>query len=97
MAKGGELKKKIIEKAMKDEAFRKELIEDPKAAVEKAFGVKAPDGVEITVLEETPNTVYLVLPAVRSQTISETDMEKIAAGGFDCGWNCLANCSDAGP
>ena len=93
MAKSGKLKKKIVEKAMKDEAFRKELIKNPAAAVEKAFGVGVPKGIEIVVLEETSEKVFLILPATRSQALSSEDMEKVAAGGFDCGWDCFTGCS----
>ena len=85
--------KKIVEKAMKDEAFRKELIKNPAAAVEKAFGVGVPKGIEIVVLEETSEKVFLILPATRSQALSSEDMEKVAAGGFDCGWDCFTGCS----
>lgn len=66
-----ELQNKIIQKAMSDESFKKELMANPAAAVEKAFDVKVPAGFKINVVEETATEVYLVLPSA--------DTEKSAA------------------
>ena len=52
----------LIAKAWKDESFREELLSDPKAVIEREFGTKTPENTEIRVLEETPDTIYLVLP-----------------------------------
>lgn len=53
---------KLIVKAWEDEAFKQELLNNPKAAIEKALGVSLPEGIEIYVHEQTPTTVHLVLP-----------------------------------
>ena len=52
----------LITRALKDEGFRQELVANPKAVVEKELGVKLPEELEINVLEETEDTLYMVLP-----------------------------------
>ena len=58
----GSIQDLIAEKA-KDAAFRKALLEDPKASLETALGGEIPASVKVLVLEESGETVYLVLPA----------------------------------
>lgn len=62
MPKEEELREQLITKAWSDPAFKELLITNPKAAIEAAFGIKVPDGVNLTVLEETDENLYLVLP-----------------------------------
>ncbi len=79
-----QLEQQLIEKAMKDESFRKQLIENPGAAIEAETGMKIPETVNIKVLEEDPQTVYLVLPQLPSQNgeieLSEADLQRVAGG-----------------
>ncbi|GFN32988.1 NHLP leader peptide family RiPP precursor [Paenibacillus xylaniclasticus] len=56
------LKTQIIEKAWSDPVFKKQLLEDPKAAIHAAFGVEIPENIKLTVVEETANSFYLVIP-----------------------------------
>lgn len=63
MAKRTELQQKILEKAMKDEAFKKELMANPKEALKKEFNIEVPQDIDIKVLEETQKQVYVVIPA----------------------------------
>ena len=81
-----QLEQKLIEKAMKDETFRKLLIENPGAAIEAETGMKIPETLKIKVLEEDPQTVYLVLPSIPGQQaemeLSEAELEAVAGGTF---------------
>jgi hypothetical protein len=52
----------LIAKAWEDEAFKQELLSNPKAAIEEALGVSLPEGIEVYVHEQTPTAVHLVLP-----------------------------------
>jgi hypothetical protein len=52
----------LITRALKDEGFKQELLANPKAVVENELGAKLPEELEINVLEETENTLYMVLP-----------------------------------
>src|SRR5262245_25829197 len=63
-----DLEAHLIARAWKDEAFRQELLSDPKAVVERELRRQDPDArlpehVQLQVLEESPTTRYLVLPA----------------------------------
>ena len=72
---------KLIEKALKDPAFRARLVADPKAAVEKELGRKLPDGVSVRVLEDSPQTVHLVLPAALPKgQLDDAELESVAGG-----------------
>ena len=59
-----ELESRIIEQAQRDPAFRRHLLDDPKAAVSAFLGMDLPPGMTITVLEEEPGHHILVLPPV---------------------------------
>ncbi len=52
----------IIIKAWDDEAFKQELLRNPKAAIEKELGVSIPEGIDIQIHEQTDTTIHLVLP-----------------------------------
>lgn len=70
----------LIKKAMEDGEFKKQLMVDPKAAVEKLTGQKLSEKLEIKVLEETPTTIYLSLP---TNELSDEDLDS-ASGGVFC-------------
>lgn len=53
---------RVVAKAMKDPAFKRELLKDPRGAVARAFGAVLPDHVDLQVVEERRDVRYLVLP-----------------------------------
>ena len=57
-----EMKRRLIERSLRDDAFRRRLLEDPKGAIEQELGTPVPEEVKIRAIEETPEIVYLVLP-----------------------------------
>jgi hypothetical protein len=65
----------LITRALKDESFRAELIANPKAVIEQEIGSKLPDELEITVLEETADTIYMVLPCNPYEGLSEEELK----------------------
>ena len=73
----------IIARAMKDEEFARELRADPRAVIEREVG-KLPEGIEIKLVEETPDTLYLVLPSRPSPSgeLSDAELEQVAGGDF---------------
>jgi hypothetical protein len=92
----GDFQAKLVAKAWKDEAFAQELRTNPKAAVERELarlrpGATLPENIQVQVVEETPTTLYLVVPPGprRPETgeLSDEDLER-AAGGFDI-WSIL--------
>jgi hypothetical protein len=52
----------IISIAMHDQAFREELMSNPKEALERELGISFPEEVKIEMHEDTPTTIHLVLP-----------------------------------
>lgn len=52
----------LQELARKDPEFRQALKDDPKKAIESKIGVPLPDFINVKVVEETPDTAYVVLP-----------------------------------
>jgi hypothetical protein len=76
---------RLVEKASRDEPFRQRLIANPHAAIEAELNVRVPAGVTIEVLEETPRTLYLVLPVRMSagEELTEKELESVAGGRLD--------------
>jgi hypothetical protein len=78
-----ELEAGLIERASKDEAFRRALVADPRGTIERELGVRVPEGVGLTVVEETPTARYLVLPPAPSRgggTLADAELEAVAGG-----------------
>lgn len=88
-----ELEQKLIEQAWGDETFKQELINNPKAVINRESRQQLPEELEVEVLQETTNKVYLVLPENPAQVtdeaeLSEENLERIAGGINICptGW-----------
>jgi hypothetical protein len=64
-----DLEAKIIAKAWEDEVFRQELLSNPSKAIAKTLGAKLAENLEIRVVQETPNNLYLVLPVKPNDTV----------------------------
>ena len=50
----------LVSKAWQDENFKNELMSNPKAVIQRETGKQVPGNVEVTILEETPNQIYLI-------------------------------------
>lgn len=74
----------IISKAWTDDAFRQKLLSDG-AAVLKEEGLELPEGVDLRVVENTENVLYLVLPPKpeAAAILSDDQLDDIA-GGSQC-------------
>jgi len=76
----------IAERVEADPDFRATLVADPRAALEDLTGISIPANVRISVHEESPSDIHLVIPAGGS--LSETDLELIAGGTGSWSSNC---------
>ena len=78
----GELWDKIVEQAQKNPKYYDLLMSDPRQLMEKQLGVSIPANVNIKVVEETPDTYYIVLPdfAREGAELSDSDLENVAGG-----------------
>jgi hypothetical protein len=75
------LENQVIERAQADAAFRTELLTDPRAAIESAFGVTPL--IDVRVIEERPNEVVLVLPSAGlSGEVADDELAQVAGGVY---------------
>jgi hypothetical protein len=95
-----EMERRLVERSLEDEDFRQRLLDDPKAAVEQELGRGLPEGVQVRAVEESADTIYLVLPsasALGSQggELSDHELEAVAGGEdatSDVHWpTCICN------
>jgi hypothetical protein len=87
---------KIIARAVKDPAFRKQLVANPKATLEKEFGLKVPANVTLQVHEEGDDVRHIVLPQARAkQSVELSDEQLEAAAGGMRGEDCCCTCGSS--
>jgi hypothetical protein len=93
------LQQELVEKALKNDVFRKALLANPKATLESEFGVTLPDALQIEVHQEAPNLLHIVLPT--AQNASETATESTLTG--ESSWQawghateCMLECTQCG-
>jgi hypothetical protein len=79
-----QLEQQLIEKAMKDEQFRSQLVNHPRETIGKEMGIKIPENLSIKVLEEDIDTLYLILPLVPDQEsgsdLTDADLRAVTGG-----------------
>lgn len=78
-----DIEARIIAKAWKDEAYKHELLTNPKVVIEREFGMEIPEEVSIQVTEENPTSLYLVIPIspeIEGVELSEEELEVLAGG-----------------
>lgn len=71
--------------AATDEAFRAELLSNPRSAIEKLTGKTLPDSYNIKVIESDPNySATFVLPLIQSGDLSFDALDNVAGGVSAC-------------
>ena len=98
-----QMERRLVQRSLQDEEFRQRLLENPKAAVEDELGTRLPEEVRVVAVEETADTIYLVLPFVSTDDkeageLSDQDLEAVA-GGWDAqtaGLTCTAQYTRCG-
>jgi hypothetical protein len=91
-----DVQEKIIVQAMKDDAFRQRLLNNPKMVLERELRLSLPPGVDVQVHEETTATIHLVLPPLLGEPQEVDDADLMAQEDTDYGtaWpNCCCACS----
>jgi len=63
-----------------DPGYREALLDNPKGLMEKHLGRTLPDWLNVKVVEETADTVFLVAPHVAGEELSDQDLEMVAGG-----------------
>lgn len=85
-----EFQNELIGKALKDESFRQELLADPKGVVEREMGKikegsKLPADLEVKVIAQPANALYLALPTLPDEPSDEA-LDSVAGGSSECIW-----------
>jgi len=83
-----DVREALVRTALKDEFFRGSLEANPKLAVERALGTKLPEYMEVVVLHDTDEKMFIVLPMqlpFETGDLSDAELEKIAGGFLDAG------------
>ena len=94
-----EMERRLLQRSLRDEDFRRRLLDDPEATIERELGVRLPEEVRVVAVEETPETIYLVLPPSATAgaqeeayggALSEVQLQEVAGGGdtFMCTYTC---------
>ena len=89
-----QMERRIVQRSIEDDAFRQQLIEDPKGAVEQELETRLPEEVRVVTVEETADTIYLVLPSTpiagtEGVELSDRELESVAGAGTESGnWGC---------
>jgi hypothetical protein len=77
-----EVERRLVERSLLDEDFRQRLLDDPKGTMEQELGSAVPEGIEVRVVQESSDTIYLVLPSASSGgqggSLSDQDLEAVA-------------------
>src|SRR3712207_1493702 len=78
-----QLEAQLTARAMQDATFRQELLRDPKGVLARELQRPIPAHITVQVLEESPTTIYLVLPRGRVSAgaeVADADLEDVAGG-----------------
>lgn len=89
----------LVERLREDESLKKAFKENPRAVIFDTYGFSIPDTVNITVLEETDNESYFIIPRNPAEVdlgeLSDVELEVVAGGteppnnkGNICGNGC---------
>ena len=87
-----EAETKIISKALQDGKFKEALKANPKAVLEKELNVKLPGNLKINVVEEAPDSVFLVLPHTGGAELSESELSQSTQ--MTACWATCTSCSE---
>ena len=77
-----QMEAEIIAEAIANQEFRQALISNPKAALEAEYEITIPDSIKVSVLQESADQMYLVLPHTEAASgeLSEDQLEAVVGG-----------------
>ena len=79
----------IADRIEADPAFRADLLDDPRAALTALTGTDIPEAIRISVHEESPADIHLVISA--PSALADSDLELVAGAGWSTGNACLCS------
>jgi hypothetical protein len=92
MITNGTIQEQVVERAIKDERFRQELLTNPRAVLAREYNLHVPETVSIRVIEDTADTLTIALPSKQETLLELTDAElEGVSGGWihpPLSWSC---------
>lgn len=88
----------LVEKALKNDDFRKALMDNPKAALEKEWGVSLPSDMQVSVHQETRKHLHVVLPtaASASDELQASEIHPTSLSSWGHFAECTLECTQCG-
>ena len=79
-----EMERRLINRSLEDETFRQRILDDPKGTIEQELGSRLPQSIEVRVVQESADTIYLVLPSAtpvgQGGELSDQELDGVAGG-----------------
>jgi hypothetical protein len=79
-----EVERRLVQRSLQDEEFRQRLLDDPKGTLEQEIGRGLPEGVQVRAVEESADTIYLVLPSAsqvgEGGSLSAQELDAVSGG-----------------
>lgn len=72
--------REVVKLAGEDQQFRAQLLSNPKEALKAKTGFEFPPEADVKVLQESPNSTYIVLPAAQGQELGDEALAQVAGG-----------------
>ncbi len=79
----------------KDEALKARFLSDPKAVLAE-YGIAVPANIDVSVVENTDNTVHITMPQAPAGAGELSDEELAGAAGGWTTWIFTQGCADCG-
>jgi len=78
----GEMMDHLAKFASESADYRKALLKDAKAVIAKQFALEIPANINVKVVEDSADTIYVVLPHTveAGEELSDADLEAVAGG-----------------
>jgi hypothetical protein len=85
-SKRAEIERRLVGRSLQDEDFTRRVLDDPKTVLEEELGTPLPEEVRIVAVEETADTIYLVLPSASTADeeggeLSDVELEAVSGAG----------------
>jgi len=91
------MEQRLVQRSLEDDVFRQQLLADPRAIIERELRTQLPEEVTVVAVEESADTIYLVLPFRSTDDqdagqLSDQELEAVAGGWESSGGNtCSGN------